>query len=451
MAEAPEPSNVIRFKPDIHVPPQNIDAEIAVLGGIMFDPQAYFRVELILRPEMFYVSTHGIIYKAIQHLAAKSQPTDLLFVINQLNDQGLLERVGGRSALAAIYDVTVSAINIDGMAQIIRDKWVRRQMIHAGREISQLGFETETELATVLDEAERLVFAVSTDNTTANFGAKPSTDTLLEIFQRLEQGQEPPVLRTGLYDLDGMIGGLRQGDLDIVAARPGLGKSQIGVYLAYQVSVVYQQPVVFFSAEMSREKILCRFLALDSGIDSARILNNKIFESEWQRLTKAISTLSESPLRIDEHPNPSLSHMRAEVQRVKSEFGNVGLIVLDYLQLLGSTDVRVNRVQEIDAIAKGCKAIAKEFNVPFLALAQISRAVEGRNNKRPLISDLRESGAIEQTADVVLLLYREDYYNSNTPSRGLIEVTVGKNRDGSTGTAEFLFDPSLSRFRNLKN
>jgi replicative DNA helicase len=451
MALVPEPSNVVQFKPDTHVPPQNIDAEIAILGGIMLDPEAYLRVESLLRSEMFYVCAHGIIYKVMQYLAARSQPTDLIFVSNQLSDQDLLELVGGRSKLAAICSLTVSAVNIDRMAEIVRDKWVRRQMIQTGHKIRQLGFETETELSTVLDEAERLVFAISTDNTTADFRAKPCTDALLEIFQRLERGGEPPMLKTGLYDLDDIIGGLRQGDLDIVAARSGLGKTQLGVYLAYQVAVVYQQPVVFFSAEMSREKLLCRFLAIDSGIDSARLLNNKIHDCEWGSLSRAISTLSESSLRIDEHPNPSPSHLRAEVQRVKSEFGTVGLVVLDYLQLLGNAGGSVNRVQELDAITRACKSIAKEFDVPFLALAQISRAVEGRNNKRPLISDLRESGAIEQTADVVLLLYRDDYYNSDTPDRGLMEIIVGKNRDGSSGTAKLLFDPSLSRFRNLKS
>lgn len=452
MALSEQSNNVIQLPTNSEVyelQPNNIDAEMAVLGGVMVDPEALNRVEPIIRPEMFYVSAHGMIYQAMLRLLKLNRPADLLSVTNELRNRGLLKQIGGKSALAQLHCSSVSAINIDHHANVVRSHWVRRQIIRAGGEIQKLGYETQTELPDVLNKVEQTLYGVTEGSTHSTFGAKAPDSVLVKIYEQLSLGGEPPVLKTNLYDLDAMIGGLRPGDLDIVAGRASMGKTQLGVFLAYQVAVVHSLPVVFFSAEMSEEKLMCRFLAIDSEIDSASLLNNRIIASQWEKLTKSLGTFSGGKLRIDEHPNPTPSHMRAQIQRTKSEFGEVGLVVLDYLQMLGSGNPTANRVQDLDNITKECKAIAKEFNVPFLALAQVNRSVEGRSSKRPLISDLRESGAIEQAADVILLLYRDDYYNPSTPDVGMIEIAVGKNRDGSTGTAKFLFDPSLSRFRNL--
>jgi replicative DNA helicase len=446
-----ETGRVIQFPQDqplLDLPPQNIDAEIAVLGGILTDPDALSRVESILRPEMFYVRAHGLIYKACVALAVAAQPTDLMFVTEYLRNNKLLETVGGMTAIANIHASTISAINVDAMAQLVRDKWLRRELIRGGNQIIKLGYEAQTDWTEVLAAAQKTMDTIACD-CTSQFGASLAAEDFTTIYSQIEENTREEVLPTGLYDLDKMITGLRRGDLDIIAGRASMGKTQLGVFLAHQVAVVQHKPVIFFSAEMNRGKLLRRFMALESGIDSALLLNNNISLSDWEKLAVAMDPLSSAPLFVDEHSNPSVAHMRAEVLRIQSQFGEIGLIVLDYLQMLGSSDARVNRTQDLDIITRGCKDIAKEFNVPFLALAQINRGVEGRSNKRPMISDLRESGGIEQAADVIMLLYRDDYYNPDTPDRGLIEISVGKNRDGSTGTAKFLFEPSLSRFRNL--
>jgi replicative DNA helicase len=448
MTSAYERNNPIEFAITPACPPQNLEAEEAILGGILLDPVAMSRIADLLIAEAFYVPCHQEIYRAALALHSQGIPTDLMNVTTWLNDRGQLESVGGTLKLVQLVDRTVSAVNIDALAHLINDKYVRRQIIQAGNQIARLGYESATDLHECLEEAERLVYAIGSSHHQQDYGAFPIGDALMELYVLWEEGHSPPVLPTGLYDLDALIGGLRQGDLAVVAGRPSMGKTQLSLYLAYQAAVVQKLPVVFFSAEMSREKILCRLTAMASGVDASRLLNHKIGDGEWEQLARSLGILSACPLRLDCHPNPSLSHMRTQLQRTKSELGELGLVVLDYLQLLGGGD-STNRVQELDALAKGCKALAKEFEVPFLALSQLNRGVEGRNNKRPLISDLRESGAIEQTADLILLLYRDEYYDPNTPDRGLIEIAVGKNRDGSTGVAKFLFDPKVSGFKNL--
>ncbi|PSB02394.1 replicative DNA helicase [Merismopedia glauca] len=447
MTSAYQHQNPTEFFSTPALPPQNIDAEEGILGGILLDPNAISRIASILTPEMFYISSHQQLYRAASTLYQQCQPTDLMHIATWLRDRQLLEQIGGTAKIAQLIERTVSAVNIDALAHLVKDKYIRRQIIATGNQIALLGYETSAELAQCQAEAERLVYTIGAKNTKIDEGAYPVGDALMELYSQWERADEPPLLPTGLYDLDALIGGLRRGDLTIIAGRPSMGKTQVGVYLAHQVAVVKKQPVVFFSAEMSRDKLLCRFVAHVSGLDASRLLNHKILDSEWHSLAQAVGLLSQSQLRIDSTTNPTISHMRGQLQKTLSEAGSVGLVVLDYLQLLGNSSA--NRVQELDEIAKGCKALAKEFDVPFIALSQLNRGVEARNNKRPMMSDIRDSGAIEQTADVVLLLYRDEYYHSDTSDRALMEIAVGKNRDGETGIAKLLFDPKVSGFKNL--
>ncbi|PSB04940.1 replicative DNA helicase [Merismopedia glauca] len=432
---------------EFRLPPQNIDAEEGILGGILLDSHAIARIASILTPEMFYISSHQTIYQAASTLYQQNKPTDIKQLADWLSDRQLLEKIGGLSKLVQLAERTVSAVNVDGLAQIVRDKYVRREIISTGSQISLLGYETATELEQCQQEAERLVYAIGAKSARKQEGANLVADALVELYSQLEKGEEPPLLPTGLYDLDALIGGLRSQDLIVIAGRPSMGKTQIGVYLAHQAALVQKRPVVFFSAEMGQEKLLCRFVAHVSRIDSSRLLDRKIDDSDWGAIAQAVGTLSQSQLRIDATTNPTITHMRCQLQKTVSEAGSIGLVVLDYLQLLGNGTA--NRVQELDEIAKGCKALAKEFDVPFIALSQLNRGVENRTNKRPLLSDLRDSGAIEQTADVVLLLYRDEYYHVDTPDRAVLEIAVGKNRDGETGVAKVLFDPKVSGLRNL--
>lgn len=437
------------FHPQVveRCPPQNIDAEEGILGGILLDPGALARVASILTPEMFYISSHQTIYRAALALYEGDKPTDLMQVANWLSDRQWLEKAGGRAKLAQLVERTVSAVNVDALARLVKDKYVRREIIAAGSQISLLGYQTDTELTECQLEAERLVYAIAAKNAQKQGGAEPVADALVELYSQLEKGEEPPLLPTGLYDLDALIGGLRSQDLIIVAGRPSMGKTQVGVYLAHQAAIVQKRPVVFFSAEMGQEKLLCRFVAHVSGVDSSRLLGRQIDDSDWEAIASSVGTLSQSQLRIDPTANPTITHMRCQLQKTVAQSGSIGLVVLDYLQLLGNG--AANRVQELDEIAKGCKALAKEFDVPFVALAQLNRGVENRTNKRPMLSDLRDSGALEQTADVVLLLYRDEYYHADTPDRAVLEIAVSKNRDGETGIAKVLFDPKVSGLRNL--
>jgi replicative DNA helicase len=443
MTSSYERQNPIEFR----LPPQNIDAEEGILGGILLDPGAIARVAPILTPEMFYISSHQTIYRAALTLYEQGKTADLMQVADCLGDRQLLEKAGGRAKLAQLVERTVSAVNVDALAELVREKSVRREIIATGSQISLLGYQTSTELIECQSEAERLVYAIAAKNAQKQAGAEPVADALVQLYSQWERAEVPPLLPTGLYDLDALVGGLRSQDLIVIAGRPSMGKTQIGVYLAHQAALVQKYPVVFFSAEMGLEKLLCRFVAHVSRVDSSKLLDRKIDDSDWGAIAEAVGALSESQLRIDPTTNPTIAHMRCQLQKTIAESSSIGLVVLDYLQLLGNASP--NRVQELDEIAKGCKALAKEFDVPFVALSQLNRGVEARNNKRPMLSDLRDSGAIEQTADVVLLLYRDEYYHPDTPDRGVMEIAVGKNRDGETGIAKVLFDPKVSGLRNL--
>ena len=384
------------------VPPQNIEAEEAILGGILLDPEAIGRVSDRLVPEAFYISAHTTIYQAALRLHTQQKPTDLLSITSWLTDNDLLTQIGGRNKLATLVDRTVSAVNIDALAGLVMEKYLRRQLIKAGNEIVHLGFETETELPTVLDNAEQKVFNVTQQKTQS--GLVHIGDTLTNTFQDIEtrhQGIALPGIPCGFYDLDAMTSGFQRSDLIIVAARPSMGKTAFCLNLAHNIAAVYQLPVAVFSLEMSKEQLVQRLLASEAGIESSYLRSGRISQTQWEPLMRAIHQLSETPIFIDDTANITVTQIRSQARRLQAEQNkDLGLIVIDYLQLMeGAGD---NRVQELSRITRSLKGLARELSVPIIALSQLSRGVEARTNKRPMLSDLRESGCL--TGDSLVTL-----------------------------------------------
>jgi replicative DNA helicase len=346
-----------------------------------------------------------------------------------------------------LVDNTVSSINIDRYALLVRDKWQRRCLIQAGNEIVQLGYDTSQELDEVINSSEQKVFGLS--NQVLNPSATDLGDTLVTCFHNIEQiasGQSLAGVASGFYDLDAMTGGFGRGDLVIVAGRPSMGKTAIATQIARHVT--NDQPAVLFSLEMSKEQLGNRFLSSESGVPSERLRTGQLQEKDWINLSSALGMLGSLPVVINDQKTITVSQMSSIARQAAIQKGGLGLIVVDYLQLMGEGKDN-NRVQELSRITRQLKIMAGELNVPVIALSQLSREVEGRTNKRPQMSDLRESGSIEQDADLVVMLYRDEYYNPNTPDRGIAEVIISKHRNGPTGTVKLLFDGCLTKFKNL--
>ncbi len=431
------------------IPPQNIDAEEAILGGIFLDPEALGRVADLIRPEAFYLTAHQEIFRATLALQNKGMPTDLMSVSAWLRDRGLLEKVGGQNKLIQLIDRTVSAVNIDQYAALVMDKHMRRKLIQIGGEISQLGYDASQDLPQVLDQSEQKVFSITQDRPQA--GLTATADILTHTFTDIESrslGLVLPGLSCGYYDLDAMTQGFQRSDLIIVAGRPSMGKTSFVMNIARNIAAFHKLPVAIYSLEMSKEQLVQRLLASEVRIESGRLRSGRVSQQEWEPLGHAISSLSQVPIFIDDTPNISVTEIRSKARRLQAEQGGaLGLIVLDYLQLMdGGSE---NRVQELSKITRSLKALARELSVPVIALSQLSRGVESRTNKRPMMSDLRESGAIEQDADLIMMLYRDEYYNPDTPDRGIAEVIISKHRNGPTGTVKLLFESQFTQFRNL--
>ncbi|HEY9695745.1 MAG TPA: replicative DNA helicase [Trichocoleus sp.] len=431
------------------LPPQNIDAEEAILGGILLDPEAIGRVLEILRPEAFYISTHQEIYRAATTLQSQGKPTDLMTVTTWLFDHGLLDKVGGQSRIAELVDRTVSAVNIDQYAQLVMEKYLRRKLIQVGTEVAQLGYETSSSLEKVLDQAEQKVFNIT--QARPSQALVPTADILTSTFSDIESrslGLVLPGISCGFYDLDAMTQGFQRSDLIIAAGRPSMGKTSFVLNIARNIAAFHKLPIAVFSLEMSKEQLVYRLLSSEAQIESGRLRSGRIAQTEWEALGHAISTLSQLQVFIDDTPNISVAEMRSKARRLQAEQGGaLGLILIDYLQLMeGSSD---NRVQELSKVTRSLKGLARELQVPVIALSQLSRGVESRTNKRPMMSDLRESGSIEQDADLIMMLYREEYYTPDTPDRGIAEVILTKHRNGPVGTVKLLFEPQFTRFRNL--
>lgn len=432
------------------LPPQNIEAEEAILGGILLDPEAISRVLEMLRPEFFALPSHQSIYKGMVELHQQGKPTDLMTVITWLSDRDLLEKVGGQMKIATLVERTISAVNIDQYAALVVDKFLRRKLIKAGNEIVEIGYETATELETVLDKAEKKIFGLTQERPQQELVS--ISETLVNTFQDIEdrnEGVALPGLPCGFYDLDAMTGGFQRSDLIIVAGRPSMGKTSFSINIAHNIATTQKLPIAIFSMEMSKEQLVQRLLASEAKIESNRLRAGRVSQNEWEPLIQAIGTLSELPIFIDDTPNITVNEMRSKTRRLQTENGGaLGLILLDYLQLMEGSGSD-NRVQELSRITRSLKGLARELSVPIISLSQLSRSVETRTNKRPMMSDLRESGSIEQDADLVIMLYREEYYNPDTPDTGIAEVIITKHRNGPVGTVKLLFDSQFTRFRNL--
>tara|TARA_B100000029_G_scaffold224484_1_gene222371 strand:- start:314 stop:1729 length:1416 start_codon:yes stop_codon:yes gene_type:complete len=436
--------------PPDSIPPQNLEAEEAVLGGILLDPDAISRVADLLQPEAFYLNAHREIFRTALMLHSQGKPTDLTAMSAWLADTGALEKVGGSNRLVELVERVASTASIEQVAKLVMDKFLRRQLIRSGNEVIKLGFDQGLPMEEVLDKAEQKIFSISQEKPSK--GLTPTAEILTSTFNEIESrslGTSVAGIPVNFYDLDAMTQGLQRSDLIIVAGRPAMGKTSIVLNLAKNVAQLHGLPVCVFSLEMSKEQLTYRLLSMEVGIESGRLRTGRLQQEEWPLLGQGINTLGQLPIYIDDKPNLSVLEMRSLCRRLIAEQGKeLGLVVIDYLQLMeGSTPD--NRVQELSRITRGLKGMAREMKVPVVALSQLSRGVESRTNKRPMLSDLRESGSIEQDADLVLMIYRDEYYNPETPDRGITELIVTKHRNGPVGTVKLLFEPQFTRFRNL--
>ncbi len=451
MVAIPFPNNEANEKAGL-VPPQNIQAEEFVLGGILLDTDAIGRIADLIKPEAFYINAHQEIYKTALMLHAQGKPTDLTSMSAWLADNGALEKIGGNTKLVELVENVSSTASIEQVANLISDKFIRRQLIKSGNEVVQLGFDQTQKTNEVLDKAEQKIFEISQEKPSK--GLTQASEILTTTFNEIEArslGKEELGIKTLFYDLDALTQGFQRSDLIIVAGRPSMGKTSIVLNMARNVAKSQELPVCVFSLEMSKEQLTYRLLSLEVGIESGRLKTGRLTPEQWPLLGEGIDSLSQTPIFIDDKPNLSVLEMRALCRRLIAEQKkDLGLIVIDYLQLMEGTTPD-NRVQELSRITRGLKSMARELNVPVIALSQLSRGVESRNNKRPLLSDLRESGSIEQDADLVCMIYRDEYYNPETEDKGIAEIIITKNRNGPTNTVKLLFEPQYTRFRNIAN
>ncbi len=430
--------------------PANIEAEEAVLGALLIDSNAILTVSPRLRPEDFYVERHAWIYQAMLNLQEKGGGIDILTLAEELRKAGRLEEVGGLGYLAALASRVPSSIHVEYYAELVERTAILRRLIEAATEIARMAYKGEGEVAEIIDQAEQLIFAISSEQ--EHRALRPIEHVMKDLINHLEdlQALEGEFLGvpTGLTLLDELLGGLQKSDLILLAARPGVGKTSLALTIALNAVLRYKKHVAFFSLEMSAEQLAMRLLSMLSRIDAQKLRLGKLDAQAWDRLMNAASLLSETDLYIDDTPAASVMEIRSKARRLHAE-ARIDLVIIDYIQLMQGGIRTENRVQEISHISRSLKALAREMNVPVLALSQLSRGVEQRQNKRPILSDLRESGSLEQDADVVMFLYRDAYYNPDTPHPNLAEIRVAKHRHGPTDTIHVHFDAAYTSFRDL--
>jgi replicative DNA helicase len=438
--------------PDIaleRMPPQSVEAEQAVLGALLVNTDAISKVIDILKPEYFYRKSHQIIFASMLDLFDKSEPLDIVTVSQHVKDAGKLELVGGREYLADLAMSVATTANVEYYARSVHDKAVLRNLIKAGTEIVATSYE-ESDADQAVEKAEQLVFNLAQGRSMQQL--IPISNVVGESFAAIEERYNNrdslSGIASGFYDLDVMTNGFQTSDLIIVAARPSMGKTAFALNIAQHIAIEKKVPVAIFSLEMSKEQLVQRMLCSEAQIDSHRIRTGQLQNNDWARLSMAMGKLGEAPIYFDDSAVVTALDIRAKCRRLKMETKNLGLIVIDYIQLMQGRKVTDNRVQEVSEISRSLKTLAREIEVPVIAMSQLSRAVEARQNKRPMLSDLRESGSIEQDADMVMFLYRDEYYNPETEKRGEAEVIIAKHRNGPTGTVDLLFQGSITRFLN---
>lgn len=448
MANKPEQ----RRSPVAKIPPQNVDAEVSLLGAVLIDEDVLTRVTDIINDDDFYDKRHRAIFSAMLHLYEMHKPVDLLTLSDELKKKDELEMIGGMNYLTELTNMVPTAANAEHYAEIIVQKAMRRRLIKAAGDIAEMGYEEDQVVSELLEKAEAEIFAVS-DKSLRN-DLVSLEQILAESFDRLDElHKDKSKIRgvpTGYRDLDKMTAGLQRSDLIILAARPAMGKSTLALNLAYNVASQAKQSVLVFSLEMSKEQLVDRMLADASGVDSWNIRTGNLSDEDFEKLSTAMGEMAEAPIFIDDTPGVSVLEMRTKARR-EAHNHPLGLIIVDYLQLMSGSgrNGSDNRVQEVSEISRGLKLIARELNVPIIALSQLSRSVENRNPQIPQLADLRESGSIEQDADIVMFIYREDYYKPDTDRQHITDLILAKHRNGPTGKVELYFHPERLKFMTL--
>ncbi len=433
------------------IPPHNIEAEQAVLGCMLLDSDVIPTITELIRSEDFYRDDHREICEAILDLTEKAGPVDIITVSEQLQLRGTLDAIGGLEYLTNITDAVPTTANARHYAKIVEEKSLLRKLIKASSDIAGMSYDASEEAAFVLDRAEKSIFDILEKRSTQGF--THIKDVLLDTFNRLEELYNSKSfvtgVPTGFTDLDFKTAGLQNSDLILIAARPGMGKTAMGLNIAQYAAVQRHVPVAIFNLEMSKDQLVNRMLSSEVMVDSQRMRTGKLEDDDWNKVAQALAPLSEAPIYIDDTPGVSVMDIRAKCRRLKLE-KNLGLVVIDYLQLMQGRGRVESRQQEVSEISRSLKILAKELQVPVVTLSQLSRGPESRTDHRPMLSDLRESGAIEQDADIVMFLYRDDYYNPDTEKKNVAEVIIAKHRNGSTGTVELRWFGEYTKFANLK-
>lgn len=436
------------------IPPQNLEAEQAVLGTILLQDKSLLKVVETLDPEDFYRDAHKHIYRAMVHLFEKSEPHDLITVTNLLRDQNKIEEVGGAAYIASLVDIIPFTGTLVHHASIIRQKAVLRKLIQTTSDVAARCYQEQDDIDSLVDEAEQTIFEIAQSKKTQGFQSMSSI--VPKAFERIEtlfeRKEQVTGVATGFNDLDNMTAGLQPSDLIILAGRPSMGKTALVMNMVQNAAILYKTPVAVFSLEMSMESLAVRMLCSLGRVDSQRIRTGHLKQRDWPNLTRATGMLSEAPIFIDDTPAMTVLEMRAKARRLKSEH-NLGMVVIDYLQLMKGRSGVENRAQEISEISRSLKAMAKELDVPVVALSQLNRSLESRPDKRPKLSDLRESGAIEQDADVIGFIYRDEVYNTapDNPNRGIAEFIIGKQRNGPIGTVKLTFLAEYTTFETYSS
>ena len=434
------------------IPPQNIEAEQSVIGAMLIDKEAIAKTSEILRPEDFYRQDNRVIYEAILALYNKNEAVDLVTVTEQLKSSGKLEEIGGTATITALSNAVPTAANVSYHAKIVEEKALRRQLISAATEIASTGYEDEEDISNTIDTAEQKILAVANRKSTGAFvPIKAAVTSAVGRIEMLYDSKEAFTgLTTGFTDFDNLTSGLQDSDLIIVAARPSMGKSTLVLNMMQNIAIRGKGSVAFFSLEMSQEQLTQRMLCAEAHIDSSRLRVGQLSDKDWPELMKAADRLSQAKIFMDDTPGITAMEMRTKARRLQHEHG-LDLIIVDYLQLMQGSGKRSsdNRQQEMSDISRSLKSLARELNIPVIALSQLSRSVESRTIKRPMLSDLRESGALEQDADIVAFIYREDYYNPETEKKNITEFIVAKHRNGPVGTVELFFQKDITCFLNL--
>lgn len=441
-------------QPDPKIPPQNVDAEKSLLGALLIDTDAIVRIADTIDVKDFYDERHQRIFEAVRKLYERHRPIDVLTLSNQLKDEGFLEVVGGATYLTELTNYVPTAAHVEHYAEIVAEKALRRRLIKTSQDIVGIGYDEAKPIRQIIEEAEVELFQVSQKHVKQDIESIESV--LASSFERLDElhknGGKVRGIPTGFKDLDNLVAGWQKSDLVILAARPAMGKTVLALNFAHKVATKAEMPVLIFSLEMSKEQLVDRMLSMESGVDAWNIRTGSLSNNDWEKISEAMGTLAEAPIYIDDTPGITVSDMRTKARREQHQ-RQLGLIIVDYLQLM-SGGARFgsdgNRVQEISEISRGLKSIARELNVPVIALSQLSRSVESRSPQIPQLADLRESGSIEQDADMVVFIYRDEYYNPETTEKpNIADILIKKHRSGPTGNVELYFDANKQLFKSL--